>query len=55
MSPWDIIGWAIALPIAAMALLFLGALVVGLGKYAVKKASKPEPAKLRLVEDDEPA
>lgn len=53
MSPWEIIGWAIALPIAAMSLLFLGALLTALVKYPSKRASKPEPGKLRLVEDND--
>ncbi len=57
MSPWDVIGWAIAIPFAFLTFLFLLAFVVGVFRWATKKEKKPEPTerRLRIVEDDEPA
>jgi hypothetical protein len=60
MSPWDVIGWAIAIPFAMFAMLFVGALLVAIVKTAGKKQEtkevKPHPSRrLRIVEDDEPA
>ena len=57
MSPWDVIGWAIAIPFVLLTLLFVGAFLVALVKTAGKKEDpKPHPSRrLRIVEDDEPA
>jgi hypothetical protein len=55
MSPWEIIGWVIAIPFVLMAALFTFALLVGIVKYATRTQTKPEPKQgrhLKLVEDD---
>ena len=56
MSPWEIIGWTIAVPMVVMAGLFVFAIAVALLKalFAPKKRSENHPAgrHLRLVEDD---
>jgi hypothetical protein len=56
MSPWEIIGWAIAIPMVMMAGLFVFAIVVATFKAMLKPRKPPEnhPAgrHLRLVEDD---
>jgi len=56
MSPWDIIGWAIAIPFAMLALLFVGAFVVAVFRHNAKQAkvekSENPSRHLKLVEDD---
>jgi hypothetical protein len=57
MSPWEVIGWTIAIPMALMTVLFVGALIVATFKALTKPPKKSEnhPAgkrHLRLVEDD---
>ena len=56
MSPWEIIGWTIAVPMVVMAGLFVFAIVVATFKAMLKPRKRPEhhPAgrHLRLVEDD---
>ena len=57
MSPWEVIGWTIAIPMALMTVLFVGALIVATFKALTKppKKSEKHPAgkrHLRLVEDE---
>jgi hypothetical protein len=57
MSPWEVIGWAIAIPMAMVTGLFVFAVVVATFKTLTQPRKKPEnhPAgkrHLRLVEDD---
>lgn len=53
MSPWELIGWAIAIPMILLTALFVFALLIAVVKQIVKPrkttASKP---KLRLVDPD---
>lgn len=58
MSPWDVIGWAIAIPFVLFSFLLAFAFVVAMVRHATKKEErKPEPRerRLRIVEDDDPA
>jgi hypothetical protein len=56
MSPWEVIGWTIAVPMVFFAGLFVFAVIVAVIKSLVKprKPSPKHPAgrHLRLVEDD---
>jgi hypothetical protein len=57
VSPWEVIGWAIAIPMAMVTGLFVWAVIVATFKSLTKPRKKPEnhPAgkrHLRLVEDD---
>jgi uncharacterized membrane protein YfcA len=56
MSPWEIIGWTIAIPMALMAGLFVVAVVFSVLRtiFKPRKPSPKHPAgrHLRLVEDD---
>jgi len=57
MSPWEVIGWAIAIPMLLMMLLFVFALIGATFKALSRppKSARNHPAgkpKLRLVEDD---
>jgi len=56
MSPWEVIGWTIAIPMVLITALFVGALIVATFKALTKppKKSEKHPAgrHLRLVEDD---
>jgi hypothetical protein len=53
MSPWEVIGWAIAIPMIMLTALFVFALLGAVVKQIVKPRKttvrKPE---LRLVDDD---
>ena len=57
MSPWEVIGWTIAIPMVLMTVVFVFALI-GATFKALSRRSKTvrnHPAgkpKLRLVEDD---
>jgi len=57
MSPWEVIGWVIALPLIAFSLLITVALLVGVVKHVTKKKETPETKgrHLRLLDDNEPA
>jgi len=57
MSPWEVIGWTIAIPMVLFTVLFVGALIVAILRALSKPRKKPEnhPAgkrHLRLVEDE---
>ena len=53
MSPWELIGWAIAIPMILLTGLFVFALLVTAVKQIVKprKTTATKP-KLRLVDDE---
>jgi hypothetical protein len=50
MSPWDLIGWLIAIPLVFMTVLFSFAMVIGLTRYGRKQA-KGKKSHLKLVDD----
>ena len=57
MSPWELIGWAIAIPMVFFSSLFVVAVVMSIvQKVRKRKLGKPQqhPAgrHLRIVEDD---
>jgi hypothetical protein len=56
MSPWELIGWTIAIPMALVTFVFVFALIGAIFKALSKppKSVKEHPARrhLRLVEDD---
>lgn len=56
MSPWEVIGWTIAIPMVLIAFLFVFAMIGAIFKVLSRppKQSQNHPAKrhLRLVEDD---
>jgi hypothetical protein len=57
MSPWEVIGWTIAIPMALLTIVFVLALIGATFKALTKprKPSQNHPsgkANLRLVEDD---
>jgi hypothetical protein len=56
MSPWEVIGWTIAIPMVLMTALFVFALIGATFKALTKprKPSEKHPAgrHLRLVEDE---
>jgi len=56
MSPWEVIGWTIAIPMVLLTAVFVFALIGATWKALTKPPKKSEnhPAKrhLRLVEDD---
>jgi hypothetical protein len=56
MSPWEVIGWTIAIPMVLMAALFAFAIVVATLKALTKPRKKsdnhPSGRHLRLVEED---
>jgi hypothetical protein len=57
MSPWEVIGWTIAIPMLLMTIVFVLALIGATFKALTKprKPSQNHPAgkaNLRLVEDD---
>jgi hypothetical protein len=56
MSPWEVIGWTIAIPMVLMTVVFVFALIGATFKALTKprKPSNNHPSKrhLRLVEDD---
>lgn len=53
MSPWELIGWAIAIPMILLTALFVFALLIAVVKQIVKprKTTARKP-KLRLVDPD---
>jgi len=56
MSPWEVIGWTIAIPMVLLTVLFIVALI-GATFKALTKPRKPSPnhpagRHLRLVEDE---
>ena len=53
MSPWEVIGWAIAIPMILLTTLFVFALLGAVVKQIVKprKTTATKP-KLRLVDDE---
>jgi len=56
MSPWEVIGWTIAIPMVALTGLFVYALLVAAVKQIVKRGQKQTANKpkrhLRLVDED---
>jgi hypothetical protein len=56
MSPWEVIGWTIAIPMLLVTLLFVFALIGAIFKTLSKprKSVSEHPARrhLRIVEDD---
>jgi hypothetical protein len=57
MSPWDVIGWTIAIPMVLMTVVFVFAIPGAIWKALSRrsKSVRNHPAgkpKLRLVEDD---
>lgn len=57
MSPWDLIGWLIALPLVALSFLFTFAILYAIVKQASKQPKTDEPKRrhLRILDDNEPA
>jgi hypothetical protein len=51
MSPWEVIGWAIAIPMAFFALLFIVAVFVS-GARALKKAALRPPDNVTRLHRD---
>ncbi len=57
MSPWELIGWTIAIPMLLMTIVFVLALIGATFKALTKPRKPPQnhpsgKARLRLVEDD---
>jgi hypothetical protein len=57
MSPWELIGWTIAIPMALMTIVFVVALIGATLRALSKPRTPPQnhpagKANLRLVEDD---
>ena len=57
MSPWEVIGWAIAVPMVFFSSLFVFAVVMSIVQVTRKRklgkpAQHPAGRHLRLVEDD---
>jgi hypothetical protein len=56
MSPWEVIGWTIAIPMVLTALLFVfaltGAIFKTLSKPPKSVSEHPSHRHLRIVEDD---
>jgi hypothetical protein len=57
MSPWELIGWTIAIPMALMTIVFVVALIGATLRALLKPRTPPQnhpagKANLRLVEDD---
>ena len=57
MSPWELIGWAIAVPMVFFSSLFVFAVVMSIVQVTRKRklgkpAQHPAGRHLRLVEDD---
>ena len=56
MSPWEVIGWAIAVPMVLMTALFVFALIAAtfkaLSKPPENVTDHPTKRRLRLVEDE---
>jgi len=49
MSPWEIIGWTIALPMVVFAALFAFAVLVAVVRVIAKGASKNSQAKVTPI------
>lgn len=56
MSPWEVIGWTIAIPMVLVTVLFVVALIVAtfktLAKKSTSKTEHPSGRHLRIVEDE---
>lgn len=56
MSPWEVIGWAIAIPMVFITVVFVIALIVATFRAATKKATSDTDRRprrhLRIVEDE---
>lgn len=57
MSPWELIGWVIALPLVVFSLVITFALLYAAVKHVATSGKTEERKKrhLRIVEDNEPA